>query len=330
MLDPTQRLVRLGMWTTPGVGAAALRHVLGHGDGRSLPPSTEELRRARAALPLAEVRGAEAEARAARLGARWIVRGDAGWPAAVEALTWPVEALCVRGVMPRRSVAIVGARACDAETRSFARALARRLVAAGVDVLSGGAIGVDAAAHRGALEARGRTVAVLGSGLARLAPTANLGLFADLVAAGGGLVTEFPDDEVAWPRNFPRRNRLVAALSEATVVVRAAEASGTMYTADAAEALGRRLLARVGGGAGCSALIARGATPVRDVDEALVALGVASTPPSDGLLGALAEPLDLPTLARRLGRDEALVATELAAHLAAGRIRAFGAGRFVR
>lgn len=329
MVDPTERLERLGMWVTPGVGAAALRHVLGGAEG---VPSQEELSRARAARAGAAERGAQALEAAARLGARWIVRGDPDWPAAVEALAWPLEALCVRGALPRRSVAIVGARECDAASRSFARALGRGLAAAGVDVLSGGAIGIDAAAHRGALEGRGRTVAVLGSGFARPSPPSNRRLFAELVEAGGGLLTEFPLEESAWPRNFPRRNRLVAALSEATVVVRAAEASGTMYTAEAAVALGRTLLVRVGGGAGCDALARKGAVAVREVDEVLSVLGLgdAQGPPQDGLLGALSAPLDLPTLARRLGRDEGAVAAELASHLSAGRVRSCGAGRFVR
>ncbi len=333
MADSTQRLTRLGMWTTPGVGAAALRVVLGL-EAPPRPLIASELERATAALSGAEERGRRAEAAAARLRARWIVRGDDDWPKALDALGWPLEALCVRGSLPGRAVAIVGARACDAEARGFARGLGRRLAEAGRTVLSGGAIGIDAAAHRGALEARGRTVAILGSGLARLSPPGHRGLFAALLGQGGGLLSEFALEESAWPRNFPRRNRLVAALAEATIVVRAEAASGTLHTASAARALGRPLLVRVGGGEGCEALIRQGATPVRTVDDVLIALGLRGPNPlaagAPTVLGALAEPLDLASLAARLGRDEASVAMELASLLAAGRVRSCGAGRFVR
>ena len=132
------------------------------------------------------------------------------------------------GLLERPSVAVVGARACSAYGASVALSLGRELAAAGVVVVSGLARGIDAAAHRGALET-GLTVAVLGCGIDRDYPRAHAALAAQ-IAATGLIVSEYPPGVEPAPWRFPARNRLVAGLALATVVVEARERSGALIT----------------------------------------------------------------------------------------------------
>jgi DNA processing protein len=177
-------------------------------------------------------------------------------------------------------VAVVGARATDEYGRDMARRLARGLARAGVSVLSGGALGVDAAAHEGALEAGGHTVAVLGCGVDVTYPASHRDLFARILARGGALLSEQPDGHEAAPWDFPRRNRLVAALSDAVVVVRAGARSGALITAEQARALGVPLLAVPGDAdqplaAGPIGLLRSGAAVAADAADVLRLLGLA-------------------------------------------------------
>jgi DNA processing protein len=137
-------------------------------------------------------------------------------------------------------VAIVGTRRADAEALDFTTELARQLALAGCVIVSGGALGVDAAAHRGALLGGGRTVAVLASGLVTPYPPSHGPLF-EKISQAGALVTEAPDDAVMEGFRFLHRNRLIAALARATVVVQAPKRSGTLSTAASAQQLGRPL-----------------------------------------------------------------------------------------
>lgn len=148
----------------------------------------------------------------------------------------------VRGVLPdpaRPAIAIVGARECGEEARTFARDLAFDLSLAGVVVWSGGAKGIDRAAHEGALEARCPTVAVLGGGIARLSPSQNIDLFERIVAEGGALVSPFLDDVPAGRAGFLHRNRVLAAAVRALVVVECHIKSGARSAAAAARGLRR-------------------------------------------------------------------------------------------
>jgi DNA processing protein len=158
----------------------------------------------------------------------------------------PPPVLYVRGRLladeGTRSVAIVGSRAATAQGRALARCMGRELAAAGATIVSGLARGVDTAAHRGALDASGRTVAVLGSGLDRVYPPENAPLAASITERGA-LVSEFPLGTVPYPANFPRRNRVIAGWSRAVVVVEAAEKSGALVTARAALEEGREVMA---------------------------------------------------------------------------------------
>jgi len=219
------------------------------------------------------------------LGQRLLVAGDEGWPLAGNPPDPPCAWLFVSGPLPPgagTSVAVVGGRRASPLRRAAARSLGAGLAGAGWCVVSGGAVGVDATAHAGALDAGGRTVVVLGCGLDFPYPRANTGLFARVRAAGGTLVSEYPPATRPRAANFLPRNRLLAALSAAVVVVEAAEDSGSLSTARAAGSRGAgHILVLPGapwdpGAAGCNQLIRDGATLVRSLTDILEEL--ASTP----------------------------------------------------
>lgn len=140
-------------------------------------------------------------------------------------------------------VAIIGTRAPDPAGRALAHALARDLARRGARVLSGGALGVDAAAHQGALDGEGRTAVVLPCGLAHCYPRRHAALYRAVVARGGALISQFPPETPPTQWTFPRRNALVAALADVVVVVQAPEGSGALIAADAARRAGRRIMA---------------------------------------------------------------------------------------
>ena len=187
------------------------------GEGLLLPPEVEALWARRATFE--------------RPGARLLLPGDPEADRLLAPLPYPV-ALWVRGTVPPAGtgVAIVGSRRASAAGLRKAHAFGKALAGAGVPVLSGGARGIDAAAHLGALEA-GLTWAVLGSGLDHPYPAEHAPLFARMVAAGGGVLTPFPPEAEPRPAHFPRRNLLLAAWVEAVWVVEAALRSGSLVTA---------------------------------------------------------------------------------------------------
>jgi DNA processing protein len=227
-------------------------------------------------------------------GARTIRKGEEGWPRALDLLTDPPDFLRVRGDLPRqgeRAVAVVGSRAAGLSGLQEARRIGAALARAGAWLVSGGAAGIDAAAHAGAVESGGRTVVVLGGGLDHLYPAENRGLFARVVETGGGLAAEADDDQRPATWSFPRRNRIVAALGEATVVVRAGARSGALLTAGHAARLGQAVWVAAGvagdEGEGLRLLAAAGASEYRTVEELGAGLGLAAR---DGSRTAEAEP----------------------------------------
>ena len=205
---------------------------------------------------------------------RELNRGDSGYPEALGKLPDPPNHLWVRGdlatALSGRRVAVVGARRAGAACLVAGRAVAEGLVGAGFVVVSGGALGIDGAAHRGALDGGGRTVVVLGTGIDVPYPPRHAPLFDEVVAAGGAVITEFPPGTTPQPWGFPRRNRIIAALSETVVVIEASARSGALYTTKAARQLGRRV-AVLRGSPGCDALAATGALAASTAEE-LVAL----------------------------------------------------------
>jgi DNA processing protein len=213
--------------------------------------------------------------------ARTISRGEAGYPSRLARVAGAPEWLRVRGDLasPPARVAIVGARLADPYGLEVARSLARDLARAGVSIVSGGAQGVDAAAHEGALEAGGHTVAVFGCGLDVAYPAGHRELFARIVAGGGALVSEHDDAQRATGWSFPKRNRIVSGMSDAVVVVQAGEGSGALITAHEARAQGVPLFAVPGEvtnrlSAGPIALLRRGARMAAAAEDVLKELGL--------------------------------------------------------
>jgi DNA processing protein len=201
----------------------------------------------------------------------------------------------VEAIEPGAAVTIVGARRASSYGREVARGLARELAAAGLVVTSGLAFGIDACAHRGALDAGGKTIAVLGCGPDTSYPAAHRGLWRS-IAETGAVISELPPGSTPWRWSFPARNRVMAALAGMTVVVEAAARSGSLITADLAAELGRDLGAVPGpvtspASAGPNELLAGGACVVRDAQDVLDAMlgaGARSIlrtgPPLDGEL----------------------------------------------
>jgi DNA processing protein len=229
-------------------------------------------------------RAAEAEVESARrLGVRLLSGDEPDYPPPLRAVYAPPIILYVRGTLTEASeapdaVAVVGSRAATVPGRVLARRLARDLAGAGLTVVSGLARGIDTAAHEGALEAQGRTVAVLGSGLDRVYPPENASL-ARRIAEGGAVVSEFALGTPPDRGHFPRRNRVIAGWSRAVVVVEAAAKSGALSTARAALDEGREVMAVPGhpsepGAAGTLALIRDGAVLVRDAADVAAELGL--------------------------------------------------------
>jgi DNA processing protein len=228
--------------------------------------------------------------------ARTIRPEDGHYPQALARRAEAPAALRVRGSLggERPRVAVVGTRLPDEYGSELARRIASGLARAGVSVISGGAIGVDAAAHKAALDAGGHTVAVLGSGLDAPHPASNARLFARILESGGALVSELADGMEARRWTFPERNRIVSGMSDAVVVVRAAAKSGALITADWAKRQGVPVFAVPGDvdhplSAGPLALLRSGAQLAAAAEDVLGALGIAAAPlpvqPSLPLLG---------------------------------------------
>jgi DNA processing protein len=221
-------------------------------------------------------------------GLRFLARSDPAFPALLRSIHDPPPGIFLRGtadprLLERVAAAVVGARACSDYGAHVARSLARELAAADVVVVSGLARGIDGWAHRGALEAGGQTVAVLGCGIDRDYPRAHAALAAQ-IATSGLIVSEYPPSVAPAPWRFPARNRIVAGLSAATVVVEARERSGALITADLALEEGRDVLAVPGEitqalSHGTNALLRNGAGVVTSAADVLDALGIEPPPP---------------------------------------------------
>lgn len=175
-------------------------------------------------------------------------------------------------------VAIVGSRRPSPYGEAVAEQLAADLARSGVIVISGLALGIDAAAHRGALVTGGVTIAVMGTGVDVIYPAAHVKLAGEILAAGGALVSQFPDGTTPRRHNFPARNWTMAALSEVVVVVEAALGSGALITAEAALDLNKEVMAVPGSvfsplSVGTHALIRDGAGLVQNARDVMAALG---------------------------------------------------------
>lgn len=203
---------------------------------------------------------------------------DPEYPDAFRDLTSPPEFIYWQGSpIPDQRIGMIGTREPDHEGNRIARRLASDLARAGTCVVSGGARGIDAACHQGAIDAGGNTIVVLPSALDKPSPRSNAALFQTILERGGALISEYPLMTPVRKHFFARRNALIAALSEKLVVVRARASGGSHLTVDAARRLGRPIFAVPGSpddpsAAGCLALIRAGDTCAWSVEH----LGLAS------------------------------------------------------
>lgn len=292
---------------------------------------------------------------------RILTLGDAAYPASLLEMADPPLLLYLVGAAPlaltqlARSVAIVGSRNPTPQGASNARAFARAFGEAGIAVVSGLALGIDGAAHEGALDAAidplwPATVAVVGTGLDRVYPARHRAL-AHRIAERGLIVSEFPLGTPPLSQNFPKRNRIIAGLARGTLVVEAALQSGSLVTARLATEQGKEVFAIPGSihspqSRGCHALIRQGAKLVETVADVLeelrfddAAAHVAAAPsedeggvlPGEGLLQAMGyDPVSLDALCARTGHAAATLQAQLLELELTGRVARLPGGLFQR
>src|SRR3989442_6156261 len=231
------------------------------------------------ALAGAPVRARREAARLVAVDATLVAWSDDAYPPRLPEIPQPAVVLAVRGTLVAEddlAVAVVGARRASEYGRRVAEELGRDLARAGITVVSGLAAGIDAAAHRGALAAGGRTIAVLGTGIDRVYPSWHARLAEEIVRCGA-LVTEFPCGAPPLAFHFPRRNRVISGLASGTVVVEAAEESGSLITAQHAVEQGGDVFCRPGplgpGQRRPHQLIPEGGTLVTGAEDILAGLG---------------------------------------------------------
>jgi len=326
---------------TPGLGREHARRLLAaFGDPASVlrarPAALREVVSTRLAAALAEAapefdaRLAAAQAwRAGGADRHVVTLGDAAYPPLLLQTADPPLLLYLQGavaMLGAPSLAIVGSRSPTAQGGDTACSFARALADEGLAVVSGLALGIDGAAHEGALEGRAGTLAVVGTGLDRVYPPRHHALAHRIVAGGGALVSEYAPGTPPLTENFPQRNRIIAGLSLGTLVVEAALRSGSLITARLAAEAGREVFAVPGSihapqSKGCHALIKQGAKLVESAADILEELGAPrppaapapqTAPPPGSLLAVLGDdPATLDALLARTG----LPAAELSARL---------------
>jgi len=336
----------------PGLGPRAARGLMARG------PLGDVLRRPRDhadLLPEDAISGlqtgrarraAEAELRRAeRQGVSLLAVDAPDYPVLLREIYDPPLVLWILGRLPRveegPALAVVGTRGASPQGRALARSMARDLAAAGATIVSGLARGIDAAAHEGALDGGGRTLAVLGSGVDRVYPPEHVALAAR-IGERGAVVSELPLGTPPFAGNFPKRNRIIAGLSRAVVVVEAPERSGALVTARLALDEGREVLAVPGhpsspGATGTNSLIRDGAILARDARDVAEAIGAVLVPvseadPADDVLRVLErdQPRSLDEIQERCGRPTAELLSRLTALELDDRVRRLPGTLFVK
>jgi DNA processing protein len=345
---------------TPGLGGASLRAML---QRFGLPQSILQRKRAElAAFAAPEVLSALDSTQVAHAVARtleWVrapghhivTLADDAYPRLLLEISDPPPLLYATGrldLLQQPALAVVGSRNATAQGEGNAESFAQVLSDAGFTIVSGLALGIDAAAHRGGLGGRGSTIAVLGTGIDIRYPRRNAPL-AEQIEARGLLVSEFPLGTAPAASNFPRRNRLISGLAQGCLVVEAALASGSLITARAAADQGREVFAVPGSihsplSKGCHALIKTGAKLAESADDILAELGgfrasgSASTiaapgaePDAGGLLAHMGhDPVDVDLLCTRAGISAEQVSSELLRLELDGRITSLPGGLYQR
>lgn len=359
MADPAKKYY-LGFNLTPQIGPVRLRRLLEHfgSPERAWHATTEELRRsglgAAYVARLVETRqqlDLDAELRrCTRRNVRLLTWNDPEYPERLRHIYAPPPLLYVRGAFSREEpmVAVVGTRRATTYGKEVARRLAGDLARRGVTVVSGLALGIDTEAHRGALEAGGRTVGVLACGVDRVYPARNRNLGEHMIKQGA-VLSDYPVGTAPEARNFPPRNRIISGLSLGVVVVEAGERSGALITTDFAAEQGRDVFAVPGPifspvSRGCHGLIAQGARLVQGVEDILEELHldqlveqrvVREVVPESGeeatLLALLsAEPVHVDELCRHSDLPVAVVSSTLTMMELKGLVRHVGRMQYVR
>lgn len=353
---------RLASWLqltlTPGLGPSAIRQLLKlYGlPEQVLARSRSELSRvapraAFEALDSVEVAKAVAQAGewAAQPGHAVVTLADDAYPKLLLEIADPPTLLYAHGrldLLARPALAVVGSRNATTQGERNAESFARAFSEAGLTIVSGLALGIDAAAHRGGLVGPGSTIAVLGTGIDITYPARNAGL-AGNIADQGLLLSEFPLGTRAAAHNFPRRNRLICGLAQGCLVVEAALASGSLITARAAAEQGREVFAVPGSihsplSKGCHALIKAGAKLVESADDVLTELSgfrriehvvpvPLRTPGSEPLLAHMGfDPIDVDSLCARAGLSAEQVSSQLLRLELAGLVAVLPGGLYQR
>jgi len=348
-MDPDELVAWLRLAEAPQVGLAGARRLLAalgspQAIAQASPAALKEIAGAAAAAAFATLPdGFESLVAATQQWLkpvagqeprRVVTLGDASYPQALLQTADPPLLLYVQGrldLLNAPSLAVVGSRRPSAQGLDNARAFGMALSRAGYTVVSGLALGIDGAAHAGALEGDAGTMAVVGTGLDRVYPKSHFEL-AHRIARGGALVSEFPIGMPPLAANFPRRNRIIAGMSRGTLVIEAALKSGSLITARLASEAGREVFAVPGSihsaqSQGCHALIKQGAKLVECAEDVLEELSpchssassLAAAPASDPepagedpLLQALgSDPVSLDALVARTGWPVQLISTML-------------------
>jgi DNA processing protein len=350
----------LQLTLTPGLGPAVVRKLLKQ---YGLPEQVLSLSRSELArhvpravveaLDSAEVAAAIAAASewAAQPGHAVITLADESYPRPLLEIADPPTLLYAHGrleLLARPALAVVGSRNATAQGERNAESFARAFSDAGLTIISGLALGIDAAAHRGGLAGPGSTIAVLGTGIDITYPARNVSLAGE-IRQRGLLLSEFPLGTPASAHNFPRRNRLICGLAQGCLVVEAALASGSLITARAAAEQGREVFAIPGSihsplSKGCHALIKTGAKLVESAEDVLSELGgfqptvyasprstSTQSPPDDSLVAHMGfDPIDVDSLCARAGLTAEQVSSELLRLELAGRVAVLPGGLYQR
>jgi DNA processing protein len=330
--------------------SAAERLRCGDSPGIILDDLAARARDARGRAPHLRARAATALERAAASGIQAIAWTDAAYPPALTTIPDPPPVLWVRGdpaVLNVAWVALVGSRAASPYGLAVSAELARDLAGCGLAIVSGLARGIDSAAHRGALDGGGLTVAVLGSAVDVIYPAEHSSLARE-IEKKGAVVSELVPGTPPKAMFFPRRNRIISGLSRATVVVEAGDKSGSLITARCALEQGRDVLAVPGNvlsgrNRGAHALLRDGAAIVESADDILDCLGLAPrgapAPRADGsrttrdpILECLTpgEASDLDAISLQSGLNSSRLLPRLFELELQGLVRRVGGGRFVR
>lgn len=348
----------LQLTLTPGLGAAAIRGLLTQFGlpERILAAPRAQLERVAGPAAAALLRG-EQTAAAVERALRWaqapghavVTLADADYPRLLLEIADPPPLLYAVGrldLLARPALAVVGSRNATAQGTRNAEQFARVFSAAGMTIVSGLALGIDAAAHAGGLAGEGSTIAVVGTGVDITYPRQNAAL-ASRIAESGLLLSEFALGTAAAAHHFPRRNRLISGLAQGCLVVEAALASGSLITARAAAEQGREVFAIPGSihsplSKGCHALIKQGAKLIESAQDVLAELNsfqrtaFASTkapaqPDEDPLLAHMGfDPVDVDSICARSGLTVERVCADLLRLELGGRVAALPGGRYQR